>query len=341
MHRLHRVQEGFHVGHLRLGLAPLLAGLARMLNAKGALWPRFAIHRILQSEPVIRTHADVDVHAQPRERRADRVFPGLQNMVHWHNGRFARGRINHILRRGRPLFQIHHRIDCTRIKVVIGGRARRVRCARRLLFANVPGKVVRLNTEVEEPSLSPILIANRGSKIAPLRLVRIGRRMQRAETHVAQRARHAHHEGRFHQLRLLPIFVHIPQLRFEVGIRKLAQAHDACRFSRNARNHQRFAHIQIQAILIGMFRLAAIRIVNRAQRLKAFVARLAFRVQQQVDLPLRNLRNLPPHVLPAACPEIPGVAPARFFRRKIAAIILVRVSVGFLRGRKRQREDSQ
>ena len=67
MQRLHGFQKRFGIRHARFGGAPVGAVRAGVRHVERLL-ARASIHRIVQGDPVVRAHADIDEHAQRRAR---------------------------------------------------------------------------------------------------------------------------------------------------------------------------------------------------------------------------------------------------------------------------------
>ncbi len=173
MHGPDGFEEGFGRGHAFLGSAKIRAVRAGLVDQKRLL-RRSAFDGVVKSEPIVRTHADVDVDPQRRAGHADGIGAIFEDVMDLLDRSIA-----HLLGVKGAIGQIEDRIDGVGIEDMIGSDARSVGCSRRLRISDLPAKIVRFQPEAEQLSLFQILIAERRNDIFPARMFGIGGRIKR------------------------------------------------------------------------------------------------------------------------------------------------------------------
>jgi hypothetical protein len=258
--RLHGLQKRFGIGHARFRGAPVSAVCAGVRHVERLL-ARAPIHRIVQGDPVVRAHADVDEHAQRGARDADRVGAVLQDVVHGH----LRA-VGHLFDLGGPELEVEDRIDGVRVIDVVGRKARRIGCAGGLPVAHVPAKIGRRHAQVEQAAFFPELVANRSEEVRPPRQFRILRRVEWIEPDVAEAAGHANQIGRLRLARVLEILLGVPRRGVEIRVVETPQPGDAAGHALDAWNRRLVADVHPQPVFVGAGRRAAAGLGDGAER---------------------------------------------------------------------------
>ena len=318
-----RLEKGLGVLHPRFGVPPVRAVLSRLRDLERLL-RLAAVHRIVQREPLIRAHPDVDVDAERRARDADRIGPILEDVMH------LTGRpVGHPLLDRRPVGQVEDGVDLVWIVDVIRRKTRRVRRARWLTVADVPPEIGRRHPEVEQPPFFPILVADGASEVRPFRRFGILRRVERIEANVTEPAGHADEVRRLGFARVLEVLLGIPVRLVEVWIGESAQADNAGRIPGYARHRRLFAFVHPQPVLIWACRGLAARLSDRAERGEPPAVQPRIDIREQVDVTLGQLGHLDPELLVAPGPEVPGIASCALRVVQIARTVpIVRFLIG-------------
>ena len=183
--------------------------------------------------------AFVHVDAHDGSRDADRIGPVLENVRG--PARPAAGQVESAARRllldglGEPCLEIEDRVDGVGIVDMVGGGSRGVGGTRWLSVEHLPEEAAGSRVGGKDPALAEILVTDCGGEILPLRVLRIGGRVERMGPDVAEAARHAD-AIRPDEVRVggvasvvvvtigVPTFLGVP-VKARVGID--AEAHDA------------------------------------------------------------------------------------------------------------------